>query len=83
MKRKIFSMPTVVSFEEDIYIARYPLLQGAFAEGETPEEAVSNLVDVVKLIIEYRKERKEISSFEDLVIETDRITTTVPIGLKE
>lgn len=79
--RRIFEMPAIVSFEEDIYIARCPLLQGAFAEGETPEDAVANLVDVVKAILQYRKERGEEDPLNDLIIEADRVASTIPIGL--
>ena len=32
-------------------------IQGAFAEGETPEEAVKELINVIQMIKEYNKER--------------------------
>jgi predicted RNase H-like HicB family nuclease len=41
----------------DGYLASVPGLQGAFAEGDTVEEAIFNCFDVVKLIIAYREER--------------------------
>ena len=44
---------------EDGYLATLPGIQGAFAEGDTVEEALFNCADVVKLIFQFRKERGE------------------------
>jgi len=49
----------VVEANDDGFLARAPAIQGAFAEGDTIEEAVFNCVDVVKLIAAYRAERGE------------------------
>jgi predicted RNase H-like HicB family nuclease len=40
---------------DDGYLARIPGVQGAFAEGDTIEEAVFNLIDVAKMIFAYRR----------------------------
>ncbi len=40
-------------------MAQSPGIQGAFAEGDTVEEAVFNCIDVLKMIADYRKERFE------------------------
>jgi predicted RNase H-like HicB family nuclease len=40
----------------DGYLARIPGIQGAFAEGDTLEDAMFNCVDVFKMIIDYKKE---------------------------
>ena len=47
----------VVEPNEDGYLASCPGIQGAFAEGDTIEEAIFNCVDVVKVIAGYRAER--------------------------
>ena len=52
---------------DDGYLATIPGIQGAFAEGETVEEAIFNCVDVVKMIIQYRKERNEPLGFNEFV----------------
>ena len=44
---------------DDGYMASVPGIQGAFAEGDTIEEALFNCVDVVKMIAAYRAERGE------------------------
>jgi predicted RNase H-like HicB family nuclease len=76
-KMKVLELPIIVTFEEDVYIAKCPLIQGAFAEGETSDKAIKELMDVVKMILEYRKERGE--DLDELVIETDKVITTLPI----
>jgi len=76
---KVLEMPITIGFEEDVYIARCPGIQGAFAEGETPEEALQNLIDVIKMVLTYKKERNELKDIEDLMIETSKVVTTVPI----
>ncbi|MBI4672636.1 MAG: hypothetical protein HY741_13335 [Chloroflexi bacterium] len=40
----------VIEPNEDGYLASVPGLQGAFAEGDTIEDAIFNCIDVVKLI---------------------------------
>ena len=45
--------------EEGNYLAICPALQGCYAEGETPEEALSYLRDVIQLHIEDRQARHE------------------------
>jgi predicted RNase H-like HicB family nuclease len=49
----------VLEANDDGYLASVPRLQGAFAQGDTVEEAIFNCVDVVKLIAAYRAERGE------------------------
>ena len=46
----------VIENNEDGYLARIPGIQGAFAEGDTLEDAMFNCVDVFKMIIDYKKE---------------------------
>ena len=45
--------------EEGNYMAICPALQGCYAEGETPEEALNYLRDVIQLHIEDRQARHE------------------------
>ncbi|MFN3639240.1 MAG: type II toxin-antitoxin system HicB family antitoxin [Chloroherpetonaceae bacterium] len=79
---KALELPIVVSFEEDTYIARCPLIQGAFAEGDTPQEATKELAEVIELILDYRQERGDDMSalLETLTVESDKIVTTITIG---
>ncbi len=57
--RKTYLYPVQVeTHREGGYHAKCPILQGAWADGETIEEAVGNLRDVNRLILKYRKERE-------------------------
>ena len=41
------------------YVASCPLIPEAHAQGETHEECVANIKEVLELCLEYRKERGE------------------------
>lgn len=72
----------VVEPSDDGYLAQCPGIQGAFAEGESLEEAIFNCVDVIKMIAAYRAERGESLGFNEVEITPDtRMTVAVPIGL--
>ena len=54
---KISSLNLVITLIDDGYLARCQGIQGAFAEGETIEDAMFNCLDVVKMIAAYRREQ--------------------------
>lgn len=56
--RAIF-LSLVLETNGDGYLASVPGVQGAFAEGDTIEEAIFNCIDVVKMIAVCRAERNE------------------------
>lgn len=56
---KIAFLSMVVEPNNGGYLARCPSIQGAFAEGDTIEEALFNCVDVIKMVLAYRAERGE------------------------
>jgi|APFre7841882793_1041355.scaffolds.fasta_scaffold217468_2 predicted RNase H-like HicB family nuclease len=49
----------VIESNDDGYLAMIPGIQGAFAEGDTPQEAIFNCIDVLKMIMEYKQEQNE------------------------
>jgi len=57
--KKALYLTMVIEPNDDGYLARCPGIQGAFAEGDTIEEAMFNCVDVVKVIAAYRAEHGE------------------------
>lgn len=59
---------------DGVYIASCPLVPEARAQGDTYEECLDNIKEVVHLCIEYRKEREEEVPEE---IGTNRITVAV------
>ncbi len=64
-------LPVVLEANDDGYLASVPGLQGAFAEGDTVEEAVFNCIDVVKMILAYRTERGEPVGFGEIEFSPD------------
>jgi len=56
---KVSYINIVIALDDDGYLAHCPGIQGAFAEGDTIDEAIFNCLDVVKMIADYRKERDE------------------------
>jgi len=78
---KVLYLTMVVESNNDGYLARCPGIQGAFAEGDTIEEAIFNCVDVVKMIAAYRAERGETLGVNeiDLAPET-RFSLAIPVG---
>ena len=56
------------------YIASSPLIPEARAQGETYEECITNITEVLELCLEYRKERGEEIPEE---METKRVTVAL------
>ena len=54
---KIAHLPVTIERNDNGFLATScPLIQGAFAEGDTIEEAIFTPLDVVKVILAYRDE---------------------------
>jgi len=49
----------IIEKSEDGFYAECPSLQGAYAQGETEQEVLANIKDVIKLTLEDMKARKE------------------------
>ena len=72
----------VLETNDDGYLASVPGLQGAFAEGDTFEEAIFNCIDVVKMIAAYRAERNEALGFSEIEFTPGtRMTIAIPVGV--
>ena len=55
---KVLNYRVIVEQDEDgIYVASVPSLPGCYTEGDTFEEVLKNIEDVIKLHIEARKAR--------------------------
>ncbi|MFH1635669.1 MAG: type II toxin-antitoxin system HicB family antitoxin [Chloroflexota bacterium] len=79
---RILYLPIITELNDDGYLARCLDIQGAFAEGDTIEEAIFNCVDVIKLIIAYRVERGEPSGVSSMEYAPDmRLSVAMPIGV--
>ena len=79
---KAVFLSIVLTPNDDGYLASVPGIQGAFAEGDTIEEAVFNCIDVVKIIAAYRAERGETLGFNEVEITPDtQMTIAMPVGV--
>jgi len=79
--RTVF-LSVVLEADEDGYLASVPGLQGAFAEGDSVEEAIFNCIDVVKLIAAYRSERGETLGLNAVEFTPDtKLTIAMPMGM--
>ena len=79
---KAILISLVVEANDSGYLARSPGIQGAFAEGDTIEEAIFNCVDVIKMIAVYRAERGESLGFQEVELTPEtQMTVSVPVGV--
>ena len=62
------------------YLARCDDIQGAFTEGETPEDAIANCISVIDMIIAYRHERNERILLKEQR-ETESVSVSIEAGL--
>ena len=51
--------PIIIEKSEEGYYAERPLIQGAYAQGDTEDEVRNNLAEVIKMTLEDMKERGE------------------------
>ena len=61
------------------YLAQCGDIQGAFAEGETPEDAIANCIGVIDMIIAYRRERNEQVVPLKARRETESVSVSIPV----
>jgi predicted RNase H-like HicB family nuclease len=79
---KTMLVSVVIEPNDDGFLASVPSIQGAFAEGDTVEEAMFNCLDVVKMIAAYRAERKETMGFDTVPFTSNtRLTVALPVGV--
>lgn len=80
--KKVIYLSLIVEPNDDGYLAHCPGIQGAFAEGNTIEEAIFNCIDVVKMIAAYRRERGEsLGIGEEELVPEIRIAVSIPVGI--
>ena len=78
---KVAHVPLTIERNDDGFLARCPMVQGAFAEGDSVTEAITNCLDVLNMIVEYRRERAEpmLSAVTEALPMRKEIAFTVPI----
>ncbi len=67
-----YKFTIVVEKDEDgIFIVSCPAIQGCYTQGDTLEEAISNIKDVISLHIQARKEQGEEIPIEVMIGEIE------------
>ncbi len=55
---KVLNYRVIVEQDEDgVYVASVPALQGCYTEGDTYEEVIQNINDVIRLHLKERKDK--------------------------
>jgi len=82
MSTKALLLSLVVEAEDEGFLACCPDIQGAFAEGDTIEEAILNCVDVIKMIAAYWSERGESIGLNTLELAPAvKVAVSIPVGI--
>ena len=80
--RQIYLYPIKIEIcEEGGFLAVCSALQGCYAEGNTIEEAVDNLKDVIKVIFEYKKKHVRKFSIPCVSIEKRKMLSDLNIAV--
>lgn len=83
MTKKMILLSLIVEVNDDGFLASCPSIQGAFAEGDTIEEAIFNCLDVIKMIASYRAERGESLKLDMVELTPDtQVAISIPIGVE-
>lgn len=70
---KKYTLPVVIEKDEDGYFAMCPALEGCYSQGDTYEEALENIKDAIRLVLqdmeEYDELVSDINSFSLVAVE--------------
>ncbi len=70
---KKYTLPVVIQKDEDGYFAMSPALEGCYSQGDTYEEALENIKDAIRLVLqdmeEYEELVSDINSFSLVAVE--------------
>lgn len=71
-KRRVYfnkQLPLIVEKGEDgFYVVECPLFEGCYSQGRTLDEAISNIREVVSLILEEKESQQIIKNYHPLEI---------------
>ena len=63
-KRRSPQLPLIVEKDEDgIYVVECPLFEGCYAQGETIDEALKNIREVIAMITEEEEARRILRTY--------------------
>jgi predicted RNase H-like HicB family nuclease len=59
---KKYTLPVVIEKDEDGYFAMCPALEGCYSQGDTYEEALENIKDAIRLVLQDMEECEDLVS---------------------
>ena len=72
---KQYDLPIIIEQDNDGYFATCPELQGCYSQGDTYEEAISNIKDAINLHLQDRiAENEDIPTTKSVSLSTVHIT---------
>lgn len=72
---KQYDLPIIIEQDKDGYFAVCPELQGCYSQGDTYEEAMSNIKDAIALHLQDRlEEKEELPEIKSVSLSTVHIT---------
>lgn len=64
-KHRDTQVPVFIEKDEDgFYVAECPLFEGCYSQGRTVDEALRNIREVIELILEEKKNRNILESYQ-------------------
>lgn len=75
IRMKQYDLPIIIEQDDDGYLATCPELQGCYSQGETYEEAMSNIKDAINLHLQDRiSEKEELPTNKSVSLSTIHVT---------
>jgi len=74
-KNRNSQLPLFVEKDEDgFYVIECPIFEGCYSQGKTLDEALKNIREVIRLIIEEKKNREILKSYHPQELSLHTIT---------
>ncbi len=75
LKNSNSQLPLFVEKDEDgFYVIECPLFEGCYSQGKTLDEALKNIREVIRLVIEEKKNRELLKSYHPQELSLHTIT---------
>ena len=67
-------LPIFIEKDDDLYVVECPLFEGCYTQGETLDKALSNIKEVISLILEEKKNKDILRSYDPKELSLHTIT---------
>ncbi len=74
-KYKGLTLPLIIEKDEDdFYVIECPVLEGCYSQGETIDECLMNIRDVIEMILEEKENQEIVSNYRPKELSLHTIT---------